>query len=369
MLKAEEIQKIELGHRQLYLFDLEDRTLADQEQVMAHLTAWVQAHGEAEVIAFTRSAAGALALSGLKVLQHLFWLAQDLKIQFIGADKAISPNEARTLLIRSPQRPVQVMLNQSVEALVFHRVKRLLGQMEEKGGAEEPRDETELARRLARKIREWKRRLETCQFLARESAFPGEAEIDSGLAFIRSISGKLDPLSLIHAFFEHTEALARLEAEVKTLATFYNEHGDSWRRLVQFAQRATETLASAELEADTAAAHERFKQILSNPRPYDQVDEACRLLGILKPAHDRIVVQLTEACRQEGRFRAEALIQKMKSHLDKHAAGDDMRNRSLYGLRQRLKAIEVSPTMARIKRQVRAAEEAYELFRDEVACL
>lgn len=366
MLKTDEIQKIELGPRQLYLFDLEDRTLADQEQVMARLTAWVQARGEAEVIAFTRSAVDALALSALTVLQHLFWLAQDLKIQFISADKAISPNEARTLLIHSPQRPVQVMLNQSVEALVFNRVKRLLGQMEEKTGEEEPRDETELARRLARKIREWKHRLETCQILARESAFPGEAEIDSGLAFIRTISGKLDALSLIHAFFEHTEALARLEAEVNTLATFYREHAEEWRMLVQFARAAAETLDKSIHGTHITAAYERFRQILSDPRPYDRLDEATGLLRTLKPCHDRILGQQTAQCRKEALLKGEALIQKMKIHLDAHRVNVDTRNRSLYALRQRLKAIETARTMALINRQVRAAEEAYELFRDEV---
>jgi hypothetical protein len=54
----------------------------------------------------------------------------------------------------------------------------------------------------------------------------------------------------------------------------------------------------------------------------------------------------------------------MKQELARQGADADMRNRCLYPLRQRLKRIEAAPTMARIHRQVCAAEDAYELFRD-----
>jgi hypothetical protein len=122
MLRADEVKRIELGPRQLLLFDQEDRTTVEQERVKACLTAWVQTHGEAEMVDFVQSTAAELPLSPSAVLQHLFWLAHDLEIRFTSAGKAISPNQARTRLLRSPQMAVQVVLNQSVEAAVFQRV-------------------------------------------------------------------------------------------------------------------------------------------------------------------------------------------------------------------------------------------------------
>lgn len=97
------------------------------------------------------------------------------------------------------------------------------------------------------------------------------------------------------------------------------------------------------------------------------IDEACCLLRTLKLHHDRILAEQTAQCREEALLKAGALIQKMKTHLDTYRVDDDTRNRSLYALRQRLKAIEAARTMALINRQMSAAVEAYELFRDEVA--
>jgi hypothetical protein len=366
MLKTEEIKRIELSPRQLFLFDLEERTVLCQEQILANLSAWVPVKGEAEVSAFVQSTADALGLSGFTVLQHLFWLAQELKIQFTSAGRAISPNEARTRLLRSAQTPVQVVLNQSVEAAVFTRVKGLLNQMGADADGEAPRDEVELAHLLARTLRAWKRQLDVCRLQARRPGFPGREKIDGALAFIRTLAAKLDAISLIHAFHEHADALARLQADVTTLTTFYDEHAERWRRLLQFAQKATETLDSLAEKENISAAYERFKQIMADPQPYHRVDEAHHLLQTLEPCHDRIVAQRTEQGRAEARLKIEALIQKMKTHLDRQAADDDARNRPLYALRQHLKAIETAPTLTRIHRQMRLADEDYELFIDGI---
>jgi hypothetical protein len=126
MLKTEEIRKIEIGLRQRCLFDLEDQTVASQEQVWASLSAWVQAKGEAEVAAFVQFTAEALGLSEFSVLQHLFWLAQALKIQFTTAGRAISAGEARNRLLHPGRTPVHLRLNPSVASTVFSHVKDLL---------------------------------------------------------------------------------------------------------------------------------------------------------------------------------------------------------------------------------------------------
>jgi hypothetical protein len=367
MLNAEEIKRVELGPRQLLLFDQEDCATAEQERVKACLSAWVQTHGEAEVGDFVQSTAAELTLSPSVVLQHLFWLAHDLEIRFTSAGEAIPPNRARTRLLRSPQMAVQVVLNQSVEATVFQRVKDVFGQMDQDGDGADLRNEVALARHLAGKIRAWKHQLEVCRHTARRPGFPGLTEIDSGLALLRTVSAKLDAPTLIHAFDAHGDALTRLEAEVKTLSSFYAEQAGRWRRLVRFARAAAETLPANPVEVEIANAHERLREIMSHPRPYAFVEEALHLHRQLKPRHDRIVRRQTEQCREAACLKIGALIRKMKTHLNRHAADADTRNRSLYALRQHLRTTEHARTMARIRGQLRAAEEAYEIFREEVA--
>jgi hypothetical protein len=368
MLKAETIQKIDLGPRQLSLFDPEDRNRANQEQVMAKLTAWAQAKAaEVNVIDFTQRTAEALTLSERTVLQELFWLAHDLSIQFTSAGKALSPDQAFTILSQSPAEPVTMVLDPKIEAMVLQRVQTLFEEIAGARADAGPRDAVALARCLAHNFRLWKHCLEKWRPLARLPGFPGDEEIDHGLTFIRTISTKLDALSLINACYENAATIRRQAAEIKTLARFYDKHARMWQRLVRFAQMATETLAATELTAEETATYDRFRRILATPRPYNRVREACRDFEILKPIHDRILARQTEACRQAGLHRVEALIQRMQSRLDRHRASDHVRNRCLYALRQRLRAIEAASSMDQIGGQVRAAEEAFELLQDEVA--
>lgn len=367
MLKTEEIKKIELGPRQLFLFDLEKRTVVVHEEIFSQVTKCVQARRQVQALAFSESAADGLGESAFTVLQHLFWLAHDMKIQFTSAGQAISPNQARSRMIHSPEMPVELTLNQSVEGPVLGHVKGLLDQIDPEADGEAPRNENELAHRLIRKLGAWKALLEVCRTRARRQGFPGKEAIDSALAFIRTLSAKLDAVSLIHTFYEHADALARLDAEVTSLARFYDKNADHWQMLLQFARQAIQTLETFEEDANITAAYQRFKQIMTHPRPYHRVDEACRLQQTLEPCHKRILAELTEKQRAEALVQIKALIQKMKIHLDSHAADADMRNQSLYALRQHLKAVESAPTVRRIHRRMRLAEEDYEQCLDAVS--
>jgi hypothetical protein len=367
MLKAEEIKQIELGPRQLFLFDLEDRTRALQEAVMSQLANRVEAHGETEALAFSTFAAEALGESACTVLQHLFWLAHDLKIQFTSDGRAISPDQAQSRLIHSSGKPIEVTLHPSVDAALLGRVRNLLDQIDPMVAGEAPRKEVELAQRLIRRLHVWKGRLEVCRTRARRKGFPGREEIDSALALLRTLSAKRDAASLIRACGEHAEALTQLDAEVNTLARFYDTHADQWRRLLQFARQATQTLDTVAADANIAAAYQRFKQIISHPRPYHRVEEACRLHRALKPCHERIAAAQTEKRRAEAHKQIKALIHEMKTHLDRHAADADTRNRSLYVLRQHLKAVVNAPDIRRLNRRMRSAEEDFEQLIDAVS--
>lgn len=57
----------------------------------------------------------------------------------------------------------------------------------------------------------------------------------------------------------------------------------------------------------------------------------------------------------------------MKAHLDTHGADGDMRNPSLYALRNKIRTIEKADSVDRIEDHVLEAEEAFEIFWSEVA--
>jgi hypothetical protein len=156
MLKNNRIRNIELGPRQMFLFDIENETSTNQQRVMEYATVQVEKHGQADLNNLVQSASNTLRLDEFDVLQHLFWLTHDLEINFRTNEGVISSNEAKQILIESPEVGLWVVLNKSADETVFHHVKLFFRQIAKDTGPDEYKDQTELARRLSREINEWR---------------------------------------------------------------------------------------------------------------------------------------------------------------------------------------------------------------------
>ncbi len=367
MLKESLIRNIELGPRQIFLFDVEDETSADQQRIRDYLTSQFEIKGHAELNDFIPLAVEALGLDAFKVLQHLFWLAHGLEIHFRRDRQDVPSNEARQMLIESPKVKLQVVLNKPVDETVFCGVKEFFKKICPDAELDAHHDQTEFARRLARQVHQWKQDLLSCRRSAGIPGFPGQKDIDDGLNFIVSTFQKLDAFSLIHAIYANIEPVGQLAEMVHTLSAFYSEDAPRWQMLVEFSDASMHTISGNIETPSVVEAYERLKIILSSPRPYDRVDEAWRLFRLLKPHHDKILAQQVRQFRETALVRVEGLIGDMGALLDKHGADADLRNHSLFALRVKIRSINDSKSIDRIKIHVRAAEEAFEAFTDEVA--
>lgn len=361
------IREIDLGPRQMFLFDAEEQASAEQKRILDCLTAHVEKHGQAPLNHFVQWAGDALGWDAFTVLQHLFWLAHDLEINFKSNGAQITAGEAKQILMDSLEANLQVVLNKPVDEAVFHRVKEFYKEIAEDTESVDHLDQVELARRLARRLRAWKRDLDRCRIFAGRPGFPGKSDIDDGLNFILAISRKSDVFSLIHAFFADVAPLGRLAERVHTIRAFYADDAQRWQMLVEFADACKNTLSGKMDEPCVAEAYGRFQTILALPRPYDRVDEAWQLYRLLKSHHDKITAQQTQQCRETALSKVGFLIRDMGKHLEAHGADDDLRNHALFTLRVKLRCINESKNIDRIKRHVLAAEEAFEMFWDEVA--
>lgn len=361
------IREIDLGPRQMFLFDAEEQASADQIRVLDCLAGHVEKHGQAQLNRFVQWAGDALGWDAFTVLQHLFWLAHDLEINFRSNGAQITATEAKQVLMDSPEANLQVVLNKPVDDAVFHRVKEFYKQIAEAPGSVDHLDQAELARRLARRLRAWKRDLDRCRISAGRPGFPGKSDIDDGLNFILAISRKSDAFSLIQAFFADAAPLGRLAETVHTIRAFYAGDARRWQMLVEFADACKNTLSVKMDESCVAEAYQRFQTILALPRPYDRVDEAWQLYRLLKSHHDKIAAQQTQRCREKALSKVGSLIRDMGKHLEAHGADDDLRNHALFTLRVKLRCIKESKNIDRIERHVLAAEEAFEMFWDEAA--
>ena len=362
-----QMREIDLGPRQIFMFDIEDDSSTDRKRLTSYLTDSVERLGQANLKDFVPSASEALGLDAATVLQHLFWLAYDVAIHFRNRHEAVTANQAKKMLIDLRQADLWVALNQPVDKAVFADVKDFFERIAPDMVSGVRHDQTELARCLAQLIRKWERTLIDCRTAADRPGFPGRNDIRDGLELITAISAKWDAFSLIHAVHAHIGPLGRVAETVEALAAFYANDEQRWHVLIQFAHACRNTIA-AEKEAPAAASDfERLNMIISSSAPYARVDEAWQLYRSLKPFHDEIVARQIRQCRETARSRVTTLIQKMRHHLNTHGADDDLRNQSLFALRVKIRSIEQATGIDGIEHHLLHAEEAFESFWSEVA--
>ena len=147
-----QIREIDLGPRQLFLFDIEDDASTDRQRVMDCLAGHVEKLGQADLKDFVQSAAEALGLDAATVLQHLFWLAHDMEINFRSHHGAFPANLAKQMLIDSRQADLRVVLNKPVNKAVLGSVIKFFERIAPDMASDACYDQTEFARCLARQI-------------------------------------------------------------------------------------------------------------------------------------------------------------------------------------------------------------------------
>jgi hypothetical protein len=353
-------KNIELGPRQYDLFVSAAELRAEQDRLTACVVSQVERQGEVPLGEMVRIAALILNWSESKVLQYLFWLGQELTIQFRRHSRAISAVAALSQLRTSAAPDSAIGLNRRVDDKVFQAVLVFLRQIDGTADSAGTSDQTELARRLIQRARQWRQTMETCLVVARRPGFPGERDIQAGLERIDRLLSRQEPYALLTTFHDH---LAEIQALVQTtgiLDRFFTHDAARWRKMVDLADASAATLGSCTDEPALVAARRRFLEILDLARPYGFVDEAEELWRELKPRHEAILAQQTEAHRQKALARLAEMIAAMKALLDRAAAPDDLRNQALYPLNTKITHIAKAVTVAAIAHHLHEARELFD---------
>ena len=359
-------QNIALGPRQLSMFETEQEARTKQDRLKDYVVQQIETQGKTDLWAVVQGAADALDWSSLTVLQHLFWLARDFEIIFKTDHKIIPPRIAKALLIESDDQKVTIALNEPVDESTCLRAMTFCQQECSHIDIDEGNDQATLARFLASLTQNYKSSLESLNRHAFRPGFPGKQDIKAGLSLIGELSKKNDSFSLIGIFYEKSKAMEQLAHTVKALTDFYTHHKHRWQEMLDFACESRDTLAGDMTNPAVAYAYERFKEILSSARPYDQVDEAAQLLKPLRIHHHEIIARRTEQCREEALSNIEVLIEKMKALLQAHAADNDRQNQSLYPLRAAWERIKTAGTRGRIDQLMQEAWESFDIRKEEL---
>ncbi len=333
-MRYSDIENINLGHRQIS-FGFENNLSQEQNAVMECLADQIKQHGHVVLSEFVLYVKETHGLTEFKILQYIFWIAQDFKIQFRINNKNLEPFKVKNLLLNSIESGEQLLIiaAETVDDSVFQGAKNLYLKISEDENIDDC-DQYELWCFLAKKIRSWQNSFQSYKPSAQKKYFPGKKEINRWLSFIEDISIKQDSFSLISAFYDNSAQILNLYAQEKRLTEFYTKHHDFWTTLIKSVEEFSENEPELNKNNEASADFDGLKQILSSPAPYDMISEACESLEKVRVFNDMIVKEKTDQCRIDALSELDQMIEKMKGLLDAHNAGMDLRNRALYSLRQ-----------------------------------
>jgi hypothetical protein len=350
----EDIENVKLGPRQL-MFDFEKDKAKEQAVVVSSIQNQIKKYGYVVLDEFVQYVREVHDLLDFTIIQNIFWLAEDLKFHFIIDEKNLEPNKVKQTLIQSIEQNVKIVPNQSVTNSIFQDVKRLYQGLSEEKRFDDCDDQYKFARLLAKKIKGWEAILKSCKSAAKKPFFPCEKEIDDCIRFIKKISVKLDSFSLINAFYDNKENILKLSDDVKKISVFYTQHIDFWKDLIQSFEAFNNNLSEFIKDADIVAGFEKLKQILSSSAPYNMIVEAKTLQK-----------KMTQQCRIALLRIVDNMIVEIKTHLDAHKTGQDLRNKSLYSLRTIKKRIGEANNINRMNLCLIDAEEKLDVVWDEI---
>jgi len=365
VMRKQDIKDIELGFRQL-TFVFGNNKLKKQDRILYSIKNLTETNGHVVLDEFIQYVKEPSELSEFLILQNIFWLAQELKIHFRINKENLDPYNVKKILFENPDQPVEIILNKSVDDLVFQRTKHFYQKFSGKNIIDNYDDQYEFSRLLAEEIRHWESCLNRYRSYAKKPYFPGKEQIDRGLSLINNISAKLDSFSLINAFYINRDQILKLVDDVKTLSEFYTRHMDSWVILTQSIEAFTKNLPELKKKSDIISSFDRLKQILLASQPYDMVEEAWELYKKIKIYNDIIVENKTEQYRIKMVTMLDHMTEKMKNHLEAHKAGPDLRNKFLYSLRMISENIRKAKDIENINRLKSDAEDKFDIYWEEI---
>ena len=203
-MNKQDITNVRLGAKQIPL-GFEKDPVQEQNVVASCVRDYAEQHGEVVFHRFVEYVKERHGYALADILQLIFWLASDQEIRFRANGKAFSPHEVKKMLLESPDAEVFLIFHQPVEDVVLEKVQYFYAQLTGRQAPLILSDPHDLSRLLAKQIRYWTDCLNACRHGVEKPGYPGKKILADGLFLINKISARLDPFSLIYAFYENQE--------------------------------------------------------------------------------------------------------------------------------------------------------------------
>ena len=209
---------------------------------------------------------------------------------------------------------------------------------------------------LMDRLTAWNTKLSSYEPLAKTGNYPGENEIQVGLASLRKFVEEKDSTRFLKRVVENKTELLELSEDVQELEGFYTSQKHSWEQL----RKSVGGLAlnRLQLEADDNAgpALSRMEAILASTRPYRMLHEAPVLIQHAIAVNDALVAD----ARNPAVGAVKRLLVSLGEELDARNANGTLRRSASAPLEKLLATAASATSIAHIAQAREAAEGAFD---------
>ena len=172
-MRYSDIENVNLGHRQIS-FGFENNLSQEQNVVVECLADQIKQHGHVVLSEFVPYVKETHGLSEFKLLQYIFWIAQDFKIQFRINNKNLEPFKVKNLLLDSIEFSEQLLIiaAETVDDSIFQGAKNLYLKISEEENIDDC-DQYELGVFSGKENQNLAKQLSIIQAFRPKEVFPG----------------------------------------------------------------------------------------------------------------------------------------------------------------------------------------------------
>lgn len=364
-MKMQNIKGIILGPRQL-TFGFDDTVGQEQDLIVSCIIEQFRTHGQVILDKFITHVKERHDLTQIDTLQYIFWSAHELKIHFRVDGKNIVPFKAKQILLESPEKCVEIIMNKVVETSIFQDVTWFYQKLPTGQKHNIFDDQYEFACSLLSDLKNWQTSLKSFRPIAQRPFYPGNKKISEHLQLLKIMLARQDSYSIIYTCYNHKEKIAKMADDVETLSTFYPGQVKFWELLIKSIEKFQINLTEIKKNSEMFSNFSKLTQILASPSPYNLITKADKLLKTVQTHNDQIIQEITKVHRIKSLSKIDSMIKELVNLFDSHNSDQDLRNKYLYALRSAKKQILHTKNIKQIDLLLCDTEDMVDDFVEEI---
>lgn len=208
-------------------------------------------------------------------------------------------------------------------------------------------DEDKLVAEFRHQLQQWYEQLAGYLPLARQTDYPGKADIEAIQSLIRKQQAISDSAAFVEAMLAANDDWLDAEEDLRDLEGFYDaDKGQilTWRRMLASLAAIKDNRDKLLEDAKAAPALRELDTIKALPRPYGQISKIDNLLGSIEQANEALAAEK----RQHALHKIDEKISAVQQGLDQLQAPDDVCNQALHKLQQLRQKVAAETSISQI---------------------